>query len=374
MHHKAIKLFLRAMKKVKLNLGARSYTIEIRNGLIDSVASFITKQNGFNRAVFVLTDSNVARFYANRIAEFERKGASVYAIKSGESSKSLTTINDIVGFMMRKRYDRESLLVAFGGGVVGDLGGFTASIFMRGIPFVQVPTTLLSQVDSSVGGKTGVNHPFGKNIIGTFYQPKAVFIDPSLLATLSDKEFINGYAEVVKHGAIHDAALFTFLVKNHDRIFSRDKKILESVVFRNCAIKAAVVEADEKESSLRAILNFGHTFGHAIEALTGYTKYSHGEAVMLGMYAALFTGEYLGVTQGKDADTIRCYIDRIGLPPKLDATKVSVNKFYNAMFADKKVSGGKLSLVLIEQLGLAKVFKNPPKEAVFKGIKSILEE
>jgi 3-dehydroquinate synthase len=356
------------METIKVNLKSRSYSIQVEQGISEKLPVLLDSIKK-ESPVLILTDSKVVSIHSKVIKSFKNSQYRVFVIPAGESSKTYEMSNRVLSFMMKEKFDRHSLLVAFGGGVVGDLGGFVSSIFMRGIPFVQVPTTLLSQVDSSVGGKTGVNHPLGKNIIGAFHQPKAVFIDTLFLKTLSDREYLNGYAEVIKHGIIRDSHLFKTLEIKHDDIMKRKQDLMAFIVARNCAIKADVVEKDETEKSLRAILNFGHTFGHAVETVTAYKKYSHGEAVMLGMGAALVTGELIGITKKNDVKRISEYLIRTGMPAKVKST---VEKVYLAMFADKKAFGGKLNIVLAEKVGKAVLVNNPLESAVLAGVKSLL--
>jgi 3-dehydroquinate synthase len=353
---------------VKVPLGENSYNILIQPGIALKLTGLIKpfKREG---KTLILSDANVRRFHPAVFNKLKSAGTCFFFIKPGEASKNLKTIEQILTFMLKNRFDRSSLLVAIGGGVVGDMGGFAASLFMRGIPYIQVPTTLLAQVDSSVGGKTGVNHAMGKNMIGTFCQPRAVFIDPEFLKTLSKKEFLNGFAEVIKHGIIRSGKLFSFLEKNLDRILRRDPAILCSIVADNCSVKAGVVSRDEKEKGLRAILNFGHTFGHAIETLTNYRGYSHGEAVMLGMKAATICAASMDLLKLTDASRILTLLHRAGMPGK---ARLKPQAVYKSMFSDKKVRGRKLLLILPASVGSVVQVPSPDRDAVLKGVKSIV--
>ena len=355
------------MNTVKVSLGIKSYTIHFETGLRQNLCQLLKPFAGSGK-VLILSDENIRRLYPLIFKEFKKSNVEMFFIKPGENSKRFETVENIIGFMLKKGFDRSSLLVALGGGVVGDIGGFAASIYMRGIQYVQVPTTLLSQVDSSVGGKTGVNHTLGKNMIGTFYQPKAVFIDTGFLKTLNEREFLNGFAEVIKHGIIRSEKLFTFLETNLNEIINRNQVFLDKIVIENCRIKSDVVSKDEKEKNLRAILNFGHTFGHAVETLTGYRTYSHGEALLLGMKAAIKTASNLKMIRAKDADRLLMFLAAIPFPAP---TKLVPEKVYNIMFRDKKTCARKLRLILPEGIGKVKIINNPAKAAVMSGIRAM---
>jgi 3-dehydroquinate synthase len=356
------------MKKIQVQLGASSYTIYVQAGLRHRLPALLKAKAGRGR-ILVLSDANLKLRYPSLFTKLKKTPAELFFIKPGEKSKTLETVESIVGFMLRNGFDRSSLLVALGGGVVGDIGGLAASLYMRGIPYVQVPTTLLSQVDSSVGGKTGVNHALGKNMIGTFCQPAAVFIDTDFLKTLSGKEFLNGFAEVIKHGIIRNRRFFALLEKNLAGILNRKPAFIDQIVTENCRIKAAVVSRDEKEKSLRAILNFGHTFGHAVETLAGYGTYSHGEAVLLGMKAATVTSLAAGCIGSREARKILAFLGRIPAPPMPD---ISPGKVYAKMFMDKKARDGRLTLVLPTRIGQVRVAPDPGKTAVLAGIMSMV--
>ena len=355
------------MKTVRVNLKERSYTITIAAGLRNRLAALLRPHRKSGR-MLVLTDANVKRLYPRIFSSLSGKDVHVCTIRPGEAQKTLKPVQKVLEYMFRHRFDRSSLLVALGGGVVGDIGGFAASVFMRGIPYIQVPTTLLSQVDSSVGGKTGVNSPRGKNMIGTFYQPKAVLIDPGFLKTLSRREFLNGFAEVIKHGIIRSAGLFNTLEKRLNGIMAQKPALLEEIITQNCRIKAAVVSADEREKKLRAILNFGHTYAHAVEALTGYGKYSHGQAVMLGMRAATVTAMALNLVKKPQGLRILAFLDRAGMPARVNAAPGAV---YRKMFSDKKTLGNTLNMIFPVRIGSVAIVRNPDKGAVMRGIRAI---
>jgi 3-dehydroquinate synthase len=280
-------------------------------------------------------------------------------VPDGETHKSWATLHDLLTRLLEVHAERSTTLVALGGGVVGDLTGFAAAIYQRGMPFVQVPTTLLAQVDSSVGGKTGVNHPLGKNMIGAFHQPRAVVIDTDCLSTLPDRELAAGLAEVVKTAAIRDVPFFEWLETNVPRIKARDADALVHVVAESCRIKAEIVGADEREEGERALLNFGHTFGHAIETGVGYGEWLHGEAVAAGMVLAAELSQRLGLIAGADVERLRALLQRAGLP--VDAPRLGVDRYVALMSRDKKVVAGAIRFVLLRGLGDAFVAADIPR-------------
>jgi 3-dehydroquinate synthase len=338
---------------VAIDLGERSYGILIGRGLlIDAVA-----WQDLPRAdcAVIVTNPVVAGFYANAlrmaIAPHYRR-VLVIELPDGETHKDWPTLNRIFDRLLAEGCDRKTVLFALGGGVVGDMTGFAAASYMRGVPFVQVPTTLLAQVDSSVGGKTGINHPRGKNMIGAFYQPRRVLCDLATLDTLPQRELSAGLSEVIKYGPIADAAFFDWTLSHIDALCARDPVALAYAVQRSCEIKAAVVAADEREANLRAILNFGHTFGHAIEAGLGYGQWLHGEAVGCGMVLASDLSARLGLVPQTFVDRLRALCQRAGLPvraPRLDGAE----QWLALMRLDKKAEGGDIRFVVIEQLGRA---------------------
>ena len=265
------------MKTLTVNLGDRSYPIFIGKGLLDQPELILPYIHG--KQVMVITNKTIAPLYLKKtLSLFSAHQCHHLILPDGEAYKNLETFNQIIDELLLNKCDRSTTLVALGGGVIGDLTGFAAACYQRGIPFIQIPTTLLAQVDSSVGGKTGVNHALGKNMIGVFYQPKLVVVDLDTLESLPEKEYRAGLAEIIKYGVIEDVKLFEFLERQFQNILSHDSKALEHIIATSCAIKARVVEKDERESHYRMVLNFGHTIGHAIESLTGYSTYTHGEA------------------------------------------------------------------------------------------------
>ena len=341
------------MQRVKVELGDRSYDILIGRDLLSDVGARCRKL-GLGTRCAIITDSNVARHYGKETQQaLEAAGfqTTVITIPAGEKSKSLKYVGACYDAMAAHRIERKSFVVALGGGVVGDLAGFVAASYLRGIPFVQIPTTLLAQVDSSVGGKTGINLPAGKNLVGAFYQPRLVLCDLATLDSLPEREFRAGLAEVIKYGIIYDAAFFRRLEKEMQSTLDREPEILGKIVARCCAIKADVVSQDETESGLRAILNFGHTIGHAIEATAGYGKYLHGEAISIGqVLAARLSQKVLGLPE-QESERIRALLDRAGLPIEAQFTASQKKKLMAAMKLDKKVSGGEIKFVLARRIG-----------------------
>jgi 3-dehydroquinate synthase len=337
---------------IRVALGERSYDIEIGRGLISSAAGFIGRRLPAGRAI-VVTDEQVRGLYAQRVVQALAAGgwqADVLAVPPGEASKCVATAERLWNDLARLLADRKSAIVALGGGVVGDLAGFVAATYARGLPLVQIPTTLLAQVDSSVGGKVGINLPAAKNIVGAFWQPAGVLIDLDVLATLPDREYRSGLAEVVKYGVILDATFFEYLEANTDALNARRPDVLEVVVARCCRLKADVVEQDERElTGLRAVLNYGHTFCHAIETVTGYGRYLHGEAVAIGMVCASRLAEMLGRIDPELTSRQRDLLGRLGL--ETAATGLDQNALLEAMQRDKKAEHGKLRFVLPSRLG-----------------------
>lgn len=341
------------MHTVSVQLGSRSYAIKVGGGLLSRLGAECA-QLKFGQRCAVITDSNVARHFAR--AALKSLAASGFApvlisVPAGEKSKRLAVVEKCYDQLAAHRLERKSFIVALGGGVVGDLAGFVAATYLRGVPFVQVPTTLMAQVDSSVGGKTGVNLRAGKNLVGAFYQPQLVLCDLDALKTLPRREYISGLAEVIKYGIIYDAILFTQLERNLPDLLQRDVATLAAVIARCCEIKADVVGQDETESGLRAILNFGHTIGHAIENSSGYGKYLHGEAIAIGQVAAAkLSHKILGLPSG-DVERIEKLFSRAGLPVKIKLGLARRKKLFAAMKLDKKVSAGEITFVLAEKIG-----------------------
>ena len=355
---------LSTASKVPVNLGKRSYDIVIGPGAIDEVASTITSTVQTSHLV-VVSDSNVAPIYLEKIQQqlsgsFDRIDSMV--VPAGEPSKSVAQCDQLWQQMIQLKTDRKSAVVALGGGVVGDLAGFLAASFTRGLPFVQIPTSLLAQVDSSVGGKVGINLPQAKNMVGAFWQPRSVIIDPLVLNTLDEANYRAGMAEVIKYGVIMDADFFQFLEASVDQIKARDPKTLTKIIAQSCRCKAQVVEEDEQETTgRRAILNYGHTYGHAIEAVFGYGKFLHGQAIAIGMTCAARLAKQLGMVDQNFCDRqTKLFLD-IGLP--VECPNEKLDELMEAMTRDKKVSGGKLKLILPTRMGHVELTDAPdPKQ------------
>lgn len=340
-----------ALKSLEVDLGARSYPIHVGEGVLTLLADEIGRLQT-KGAMALVTDANVAPLYAEQVAdELSSTGLSVvrHVLEPGEENKRLYQVEDLCGAFLTGGLDRSSTVVALGGGIVGDIAGFAAASFMRGVRFIQIPTTIVAQVDSSVGGKTGVNHPLAKNIIGAFHQPAAVIIDLTLLKTLPDRELRAGFAEVIKHGVIADADLFSYLEEHVEAILDKDLSAIEYPVVRSCEIKADVVARDEREQGLRANLNYGHTFGHAVEAVSQYGRFLHGEAVAMGMHAAGVLARNLGLVDDAFVDRQRACIEAFGLP--VTWPQLPTDETLTAMRHDKKARAGALKFVIADRLG-----------------------
>ncbi len=340
------------MQPLSVSLGERSYPIHIGAGLLGDERLYA--RHVASRNVAVVTNSVVAPLYLEVVqGAIERAGGRVVPIliDDGEQAKAWATLDRVIDAMLAARCGRDSVVVALGGGVVGDLAGFAAAVYQRGVPFLQIPTTLLAQVDSSVGGKTAINHVRGKNMVGAFHQPLAVIADVAVLDTLPDRELRAGLAEVIKHGFILDLQFVTWLEANMARLLDRDRAALSHAVRRSCELKAQVVAADEREGGLRAILNFGHTFGHAIEAGVGYGEWLHGEAVATGMVMAAELSARTGSLRRQDADRVKALIVSAGLPVK--GPKLDIERYLELMQVDKKAAGGKVRFILLDGLGSA---------------------
>lgn len=334
-----------------VGLGERSYPIRIGEGILKEIGRELLAIS-FPQKIAIITNPLVGKLYADIVQKaLSAAGFSPQRIDipDGEEFKTLATVSTVYDALMAAGFDRGCGLLALGGGVVGDLAGFVAATFLRGIPFVQIPTTLLAQVDSSVGGKTGVNHPLGKNLIGAFYQPRLVLIDVNTLATLSSRDYRAGFAEVVKYGVIRDQNFFYDLVKSANKLCEHDPAALVAAIKRSCQIKADIVERDEREDGLRAILNYGHTFGHAIENLAGYGEYRHGEAVAIGMVVAAKISATLGLCSHEDVEAVRKLLLDFDLP--VVAPEYSAGKLLEAIGRDKKVHTGLLSMILNRGIG-----------------------
>lgn len=356
------------MIKQNINLGERSYPIYITTDY-SSIGKCITTARMCGKLV-VVTDSNVDRFQAQPCLEalaasgFE---VSKYVIEAGEKSKNLDTVRDIYKFLTGLKLDRQATLIALGGGVVGDITGFAAATFLRGINFVQVPTSLLAQADSSVGGKVGVDFEGSKNIIGAFYQPRFVYININTLRTLPERELKSGLAEVVKHGIIRDSDFFDYIDYNAKKIFSYDEDVLQYIAKNNCSIKGRVVEQDEKESGLREILNFGHTIGHAVESVSNF-ELLHGECVSVGMVGAFKMAQRLEMVGEETVLKVMKTLEKVGLPVCVNG--MDADKIYKQMFYDKKIKNNKLTFVLPRKIG--EVIQASIDDAAL--IRNVLEE
>ena len=340
------------MTTLTVGLLDRAYPIHIGSGLLPRAGELLAAALG-PRTVIVTNAVVATHHLAPLKASLRDHGAQVDVVllPDGEAHKNLSTLNDLLTRLLELRAERGTTLIALGGGVIGDIAGFAAAVYQRGMPFVQVPTTLLAQVDSSVGGKTGVNHPLGKNMIGAFWQPRAVLIDTDCLATLPDRELRAGLAEVIKYGAIRDAAFFAWLEANMPALLAKDTAAIAHAIHRSCEIKSEVVAADERESSMRAILNFGHTFGHAIEAAQGYGAWLHGEAVAAGMVCAARLSERACGFDAAGTRRLSALVAAAGLP--VAPPKIADGRWLELMRRDKKVEGGAMRFVLLAELGRA---------------------
>ena len=355
---------------LKVDLQDRSYNIVIGSDLIKNVGQFIPSLIK-NTSVIIITDQNVADFHLSKLVyalDAEKLAYSVVTLPPGESTKEFNHFQNLISKILDKNPERSTSLIALGGGVVGDLAGFAASIILRGINYFQIPTTLLAQVDSSVGGKTGVNSEHGKNLIGTFYQPKGVLIDTNVLATLSKRELLAGYAEVVKYGIIGDKKFFEWLEINGEALIKGDEGLQKYAIMESCRAKAKIVNQDEKETGNRALLNFGHTFGHALEAEMGYSsRLLHGEAVAIGMLLAFDLSVLMGFCAKEEAARVQKHFLSMGLPTQLDDI---LEKNYDSqvlldhMARDKKVKNGQLNFILTRGVGNAFITSEVERESV----------
>jgi 3-dehydroquinate synthase len=338
------------MENIRVELGARAYPIYIGKGILDD-ASLYAGHLVARRAAIV-TNAVVAPLYLDRVRRALAVGGAQtidVVVEDGEQAKDWRTLERVFDALLGARCDRQTAIVALGGGVIGDLAGFAAAVYQRGVPFIQVPTTLLAQVDSSVGGKTAINHPLGKNMIGAFYQPLAVISDVTTLDTLPDRELRAGLAEVIKHGFALDASFTEWLEANIERLLARDAAALTHAIRRSCELKAQVVAADERESGRRALLNFGHTFGHAIETGLGYGKWLHGEAVAAGMVMAAELSARSGMIGQLEVDRVRALIARAGLPAT--GPDLTPDRYLELMAVDKKAASGRVRFVVLEAIG-----------------------
>ena len=346
------------MQTLTVDLGERSYPIHIGPGLIDRAELILPHLK--QPRVVIVTNTTVGPLYLERLSQaLVSAGVRVtpVVLPDGEAYKNWETLNLIFDALLTDRAERKTTLIALGGGVIGDITGFAAASYQRGVPFIQVPTTLLSQVDSSVGGKTGINHPLGKNMVGAFWQPQLVLADTATLNTLPDRELSAGMAEVIKYGLITDPEFFDWLETNTAKLMARDTAALTEAIYRSCANKARVVAADEREAGLRALLNLGHTFGHAIEAGMGYGNWLHGEAVAAGTMLAADLSRRMGLIAEKDCARAEALFKQANLPVK--APDLGAAEYLRHMGVDKKVEGGKLGFVLLRGIGEAFVSEAP---------------
>ena len=375
---KTVGVVVNEHNKLRINLKENSYDIIIEHGLLSNWA--LISQKFGKPKTFIVTDSNIAVHWLKQTIEsLSAQGMSpkVLEVPVGESTKSFINLEKIIDQLLESKVDRDSLLIALGGGVIGDLAGFAGAVTLRGIKVIQVPTTLLSQVDSSVGGKTGVNVRQGKNLVGSFHQPSLVAIDTQVLQTLPSRQLFAGYAEVLKYGLIKDRSFFDWLELNGKKVLEGDKLAQQFAIFTSCRIKAEIVEADEKEKNLRAILNFGHTFGHALEAEAGYDgNLLHGEAVSIGMVLAIELSKSLGYLSGQDAGRAVEYIRNIGLPTNINSIEGSTSwhpdGIIQHMQHDKKVSNGQLRFVLIKGIGEAYLTADVERNDIYRVIEKSL--
>lgn len=351
------------MQTLGVDLGANSYPIWVGDGLLadPGVGGALLSAHLRGNQCVVVSNDRVAPLYMDALlACLSQPGENAalvvdqFLLPDGEAHKTLDNFTSLLDFLLARKHNRGTTVIALGGGVVGDLAGFAAASYQRGVNFIQVPTTLLAQVDSSVGGKTAVNHPLGKNMIGAFYQPRCVLIDTSTLASLSERDYLAGLAEVLKYGVIYDSAFFNWLEANQTKLVAREPDVLRHAIVESCRIKALVVAEDEREQGLRAILNYGHTFGHALENLAGYGTLRHGEAVAIGMVQAADFAARLGLLARADAQRVKALIARVGLPVA-PAAELAADDLVAAMALDKKTIDGTLHFVLPSAIGTVAV-------------------
>ncbi len=358
------------MKTIDVQLGERSYPIYIGRGLLSNASILDSHLN--TSQVLVVSNEVVAPLYLeNLVKTINAASVETLVLPDGEQTKSLQYLDTIITRLMESKFSRTCVLIALGGGVIGDLTGFAAACYQRGVRFIQVPTTLLAQVDSSVGGKTAVNHPLGKNMIGAFYQPAAVLADTGILETLPQRELSAGLAEVIKYGLIRDKEFYQWLKDNMDALMNRDEQALAYAIERSCLNKAEVVSADERESGIRAILNLGHTFGHAIETALSYKEWLHGEAVGCGMLLAADLSCHMGFLTEDDVQDLKQLLLKAHLPVKIHAD-VSLEQMLQNMKVDKKARDGVLFLVLLEAIGKATVTSSFDADALANTIQKYL--
>ena len=359
------------MEKIRVELGERSYDVCMGSDILDGLGDNL-KIFGLSPKICLVSNPTVFPLYGERVSDSVKKAGFnllTVIVPDGEGYKDLLRVQHIYNELLKYKLDRSSALIALGGGVIGDITGFAASTYMRGISYIQVPTTMLAHVDSSVGGKTGVNHKLGKNMIGTFWQPRLVWIDIETLKTLPGKELLAGLAEVIKYGVIWDKELFDFLDDKRDKILNLDRKAVMHIIKRSCEIKAEVVSKDEKEAGLRSILNYGHTIGHAIETVTRYKKFLHGEAVAIGMFFEAMLAHKLNFINKDKVLRIKRLIDSYGLPSEMPAD-IDADSLLSSMQLDKKAVAGELKFILPEKIGSVRIHKGITEKVIRDILKS----
>ena len=353
-----------AITELPVALGQRSYRIHVGAGLLERAGELLAPHLQGRQAVVVSNDCVAPLFMAELLASFDADlQVDQFLLPDGEAAKNLENFQSLLEFLLTRRHNRTTTVIALGGGVVGDLAGFAAATYQRGVSLIQIPTTLLAQVDSSVGGKTAVNHPLGKNMIGAFHQPRSVLIDTDVLRTLPEREYRAGLAEVIKYGVLHDAELFTYLENTRAELLARDPAVLHRVIVESCRIKALVVSEDERESGARAKLNYGHTFGHALENLAGYGTLLHGEAVAIGMVQAADFACRIGLLESDAAMRQKQLLAGCGLPVA-PPPNIAADDLIAAMTLDKKTADGKLRFVLASRIGQVAVHEEPDRAAL----------
>lgn len=353
---------------IHLETPPRAYDIIVGTDLLNKAGLLISQHTG-TRTCLIVTDENVGPLYLEKVETALREERHTLlpsiTIPAGEQSKSFAGLTKLMESIFENRIDRNTLIIALGGGVIGDLTGFAASMALRGLDFVQIPTTLLSQVDSSVGGKTGINSVYGKNTVGAFYQPRLVLADTNTLNTLPKRQLMAGYAEVIKYGLIYDAPFFTWCEDNASKLLAGENDARSHAITNSCKIKATIVAEDEREAGQRALLNLGHTFGHALESVTGYSDaLLHGEAVAIGTVMAFDLSVHLGLCGAADAKKVHAHFEKIGLPTKLPPMDTTIDHLMTLMSQDKKAKDGKLTMILNTKIGEALVKKDADPDAV----------
>ena len=360
------------MIEIPVDLGPRSYSILVGAGALATVGTELAKR-GVGRKVVLVSDAAIARLHAEPVVRGLGQAGfdiALVSVPDGEQAKRLDVVRDLWDRLLDAGCDRTSTVVALGGGAVGDVAGFAAATYMRGMNLVQVPTTLLAQVDASIGGKTAIDHPRGKNLIGAFHQPRIVIVDPATLTTLPEREFRSGLAEVIKHGIVLDAAYFADLETSIPALLDRDLATLERVVAGSCRLKARVVERDEQEAELRWVLNYGHTVGHALEAATGFRRWAHGEAVSLGIAAEARLAERLGIGSPATTERQLRLLSAVGLP--VNGLQVDPATVVEAMSRDKKSRDGRVPFVLAPEIGSFRIVPEVPSDIVLQVLKELL--